>query len=69
MLIGSPLIRALTAPARLFHYFTEPTVAAKARFDALSEDERAERRYQAMKRDGAFRMFPSPFGQGRKRPR
>lgn len=65
---ASPLIQALTAPARLFRYFNEPGVAAEARFDALSEEEKAERRYQGMKR-AAFRVFPSPFSNQRKRPK
>jgi hypothetical protein len=57
----------ISAPARLVRYLVQPSLDAQARFDALSEDEKAESRYQSMRLNGVFQLFPSPFGPGRKR--
>jgi len=55
------LLRILSAPARFFRYINQPGVEARQRYEALSDDEKAERRYQYLKRSGAYAIFPSPF--------
>jgi hypothetical protein len=64
----SPLIRALSAPARFFRYLNEPGVEAKARYDALPDDQKAERRLWSSKLYGYYAVFPSPFSGRRKPP-
>jgi hypothetical protein len=60
--------RTLSAPLRFFRYINQPGVEARERFEALSEDEKAERREQSDKLYGFYAMFPSPYPK-RKRSR
>ena len=64
----APLVRALSAPVRFFRYLNQPGLDARARYEALSEDEKAARREQSDKLYGFYAMFPSPFPK-RERPK
>jgi hypothetical protein len=59
--------RIFDAPLRFFRYITLPGREAAARYEALSEDEKAERRAWSNKLYWAYAAFPSPFA--RKRPK
>jgi hypothetical protein len=58
------LLRTLSAPARFFRYINQPGVETRERYEALSDDEKAERRYQSLTRTGFYQTFPSPFPKG-----
>jgi len=52
------LIRALTAPARLFRYLTQPPAGGyQARYDAMSPEHKEQERRRSMKRNGLFLAF------------
>jgi hypothetical protein len=62
------LRRIISAPLRFFRYLDEPGREMEARYEAMSEDEKAERRAWSNKLYWSYAAFPSPFSS-RKRPK
>lgn len=59
--------RIINAPLRFVRYIELPGRETKERYEAMSEDEKAERRAWANKLYLGYAVFPSPFA--RKRPK
>jgi hypothetical protein len=59
--------RIISSPLRFFRYIEQPGREMQARYQAMSEDEKAERRAWSTKLYWTYAAFPSPFA--RKRPK
>lgn len=62
MISGMSLRTKLSAPSRLLRYLVGPASESnRARYDAMSLEEKEAVAWQADRRDWFYRVFPSPF--------
>jgi hypothetical protein len=59
--------RIVNAPLRFIRYIDQPGRELQERYDAMSEEEKAERRAWSNKLYWVYQAFPSPFAG--KRPK
>jgi hypothetical protein len=62
------LRRIINAPLRFIRYIEQPGREMRARYEAMSDEEKAARRAWSNKLYWTYAVFPSPF-DGRKRPK